>query len=227
MSGLIRTVVRESSYRFRATFRRRWTGYLTLVVLIALVGGVAMAAVAGARRTQSSFPAYLASTNPSDVGVFTEFDPISNVGYSTRVDQAVARVPGVAKAVDVIGFDGTLQVLGHSPVTGVPGQAPPTVEGSTNGEYYSTDKVSVVQGRLADPNRMDEMDMSSGAATQYGLHLGSTLRVAIFTTAQAGSSNFTGYPQNKPYLIVPFSSSASLRHPRRSSRTTTPHWATS
>ena len=55
-----------------------------------------------------------------------------------------------------------------------------------------------------DPDRMDEMDMSSGAAAQYGLHLGSTLRVAIFTTAQVGSSNFTGYPQNKPYLIVPF-----------------------
>jgi hypothetical protein len=26
--------MRESSYRFRATFHSRWTGYLTLVVLI-------------------------------------------------------------------------------------------------------------------------------------------------------------------------------------------------
>ena len=90
---MIRSIARESSYRFRATFRQRWTGYLTLVVLIGLVGGVAMAAVAGARRTQSSFPAYLASTNPSDVGMFTEFDPISNVGYSAQVNRAVARVP--------------------------------------------------------------------------------------------------------------------------------------
>lgn len=54
---MIRAVVRESSYRFRSTFRRRRAGYLTRVVLIGLVGGVAMAAV-GARRTQSSFPTY-------------------------------------------------------------------------------------------------------------------------------------------------------------------------
>ncbi len=126
---MIRAVVRESSYRFRATFRRRWAGYLTLVLLIGLVGGVAMAAVAGARRTQSSFPTYLASTNPSDVQMFTEFGPITKTGYSEKVNEAVARVPYVERAVDVVGFDGTLQVLGHSHVPGVPGEAPPALEG--------------------------------------------------------------------------------------------------
>ena len=71
-----------------------------------------MGAVAGARRTQSSFPVYLASTNPSDVQFFTEFAPITNIGYSASVDRAIARVPYVKRAVDVIGFDGTLQRLG-------------------------------------------------------------------------------------------------------------------
>ncbi len=202
--GVIRAVARESSYRFRATFRRRWAGYLTLVVLIGLVGGVAMAAVAGARRTQSSFPVYLASTNPSDVQMFTEFDPISNTGYSARVNEAVARVPDVARAVDVFGFDGNLQVLGHNPGSGVPGEAPPSVEGSTNGEYLSTDKVAVTRGRLADPGRMDEIVMSAGAAAEYGLHVGSTLRVAFFTDAQVNSPGFTGYPKARPHVIVPF-----------------------
>ncbi len=112
---MIRAVMRESSYRFRATFRRRWAGYVTLVVLIGLVGGTALAAVAGARRTQSSFPTYLASTNPSDLQMFTEFAPITNTGYSEKVAAAVARVREVEQAVDVIGFDGTLQVLGQQP----------------------------------------------------------------------------------------------------------------
>jgi ABC-type lipoprotein release transport system permease subunit len=201
---LIRSIARESSYRFRATFRQRWTGYLTLVVLIGLVGGVAMAAVAGARRTQSSFPAYLATTNPSDVQTFTEFDPISNTGYSAQVNRAVARVPGVARAVNVVGFDGTLQVLGHNRGAGVRGQAPPSLEGSPNGEYFTTDKVTVVQGRMARPGRMDEIVMSSGAAAQYGLHIGSTLPVAFFTTAQVNAPTFTGYPQSKPHVVVPF-----------------------
>ena len=178
---MIRAIVRESTYRFRATFRQRWAGYLTLVVLIGLVGGVALAAVAGARRTQSSFPAYLASTNPSDVQLFTEFAPVTNVGYSAQVNRAVARVPGVARAVTVVGFDGNLQVLGHSRGAGIPGEAPPALEGSPNGEYYTTDRVTVLQGRMADPDRMDEIVMSAGGAAQYGLHIGSTLPVAFFT----------------------------------------------
>ena len=85
------SVVREAGYRFWAcVLRGRWRGYLVLLLLIGVVGGVAMAAVAGARRTQSSFPRYLASTNPGDLQAFTEFDPISGTGYAPNIDRAVA-----------------------------------------------------------------------------------------------------------------------------------------
>ena len=58
---------RVAWYRFRVTLGRRWGGLFAIVVLIALLGGLAMGAVAGARRTQSSFSTYLKSTNPSDL----------------------------------------------------------------------------------------------------------------------------------------------------------------
>ena len=58
---------RVAWYRFRATFLRRWPGYLALAVLIGLAGGVALASLIGARRTESSYPQFLASTNPSDL----------------------------------------------------------------------------------------------------------------------------------------------------------------
>src|SRR5437763_7513732 len=60
-------VLRVSWYRFRATLRRRRRGYLALVLVIGLVGGLAMGAIAAARRTQSSFAVFRASTNPSDL----------------------------------------------------------------------------------------------------------------------------------------------------------------
>ncbi len=44
-------------------------GNLSVVLVIGLVGGVAMASVAGARRTQSSYPRFLAGTDPSDLTV--------------------------------------------------------------------------------------------------------------------------------------------------------------
>jgi hypothetical protein len=54
-------------YRFQTTFRRRWGGYLSIVLLLGLVGGLAMGSIAGARRTQSSYPTFLAGTDPSDL----------------------------------------------------------------------------------------------------------------------------------------------------------------
>ena len=56
-------------YRLRTTFRHRWGGYLSLVVLVGLIGGLGLGSLAAARRTQSSFSTFLASTNPSDFSV--------------------------------------------------------------------------------------------------------------------------------------------------------------
>jgi hypothetical protein len=38
-------------YRFRRTLPRVWSGYLAIVLVIGLIGGLAMASIAAARRT--------------------------------------------------------------------------------------------------------------------------------------------------------------------------------
>jgi hypothetical protein len=197
-----RQVLRLATYRFRATFGRRRGGYLALVLLVGLVGGVAMGAIAGARRTQSSFPVYVASTNPSEVQYFTEFAPSTNIGYSAGIDRAIARIPYVKRSADVVGFDGTLQPLRPLPTTGPPGQAPPSFEGGLNGEYLSVDRVTLLEGRMADPRRDDEFVMSAGGAAKYGLHIGSTIPLGFFTDAQENSPTFAGYPTDKPYVAI-------------------------
>ncbi len=68
--------IRLARYRFGATFRRSWPGYLSLALLIGLVGGLAMGSIAGARRTDSSFTVFWKSTNPSDlVGITGILNP--------------------------------------------------------------------------------------------------------------------------------------------------------
>jgi hypothetical protein len=193
---------RVASYRARATLHQRWVGYLVLVVLTGVLGGVAMGSVAAARRTQSSYPAYLASINPSEVQVFTEFAPITRTGYSPRVDAAIARLPFVSRSADVIGFDGNMQVLGPVKSNPPAGEAPPSVEGSLDGEFVTVDRLNLVRGRMADPARADEFVMSAGGAADEGLHIGSALRVGFFTDAQTASPKFAGYPTDKPHLAV-------------------------
>ncbi len=199
---MIGPIARESAYRFRATFARRWTGYLALVVLVGLVGGVSMAAIAGARRTQSSFPTYEASTNPSDLQIFTAFQSATSTGFSAHVDSEVAHLPYVASATPIVGFDGTLQLLSHLSGHTTPGEAFPAIEGSPDGEYLTTDRVTVLQGRLLDPSRLDEFMLSAGAARSAGLHIGSTLRFAFFSDAQVASPSYAGYPADKPHLLI-------------------------
>ena len=78
-----RAALRIAAYRFRATFRRRWGGYLTLALLIGLVGGVAMGSLTAARRTYASYPEFLASTNPSDLLVLPSAERLRTLAWCT------------------------------------------------------------------------------------------------------------------------------------------------
>ena len=59
-------VLRVAWYRFRATFGRRWGGYLSLALVIGLAGGVALGSAAAAggpsHRSPSSWPAPIPRT---------------------------------------------------------------------------------------------------------------------------------------------------------------------
>jgi hypothetical protein len=93
----MRQVSRVAWYRFRVTFRGRCGGFFALVFLVGMLGGLAMGSVAAARRTQSSFSAYLASTNPSDMGLTTSvYDPSSgSPGYDPSIVREIAHLPHV------------------------------------------------------------------------------------------------------------------------------------
>ncbi len=78
---------------------RRWTGYLTIVVLVGLLGGVAMGAIAAARRTQAAFPVFLASTNPSNLTLVTsnwQTGQPDSAGSSLAGAHLVGRLPLVS-----------------------------------------------------------------------------------------------------------------------------------
>ena len=124
---------------------------MTIILLIGLVGGVAMASIAGARRTQSSFPVYAASTNPSEIRAFDAFlDPAigDNAGYYPTRARAIAHLPHVKEAATIVGFDANLVLLSHLHTHGEPGQKPPVFEGSPDGDFVNEDRVTLVAGSV-------------------------------------------------------------------------------
>ena len=173
-------------YRFRTTFHRRWGSYLTLVLLIGLVGGVGMGALAAARRTQSSFSTFLASTNPPDLTVTiygaNANSAAGNPSYSSRLTTEIARLPHV-RAVHV-GVLLTAAPLDRSGAPRLKSVALAYPVGSVDGLFFTQDRVAVTDGRMADPARPHEIMMTALAAHQLGFHLGETIPYGVYSQQQ-------------------------------------------
>ena len=175
-------------YRFRATFRRRWLGNLAIVLLIGLVGGVAMGSIAGARRTQSTFPAYLAATDASDLQFQTSL--ATNGFVSANLTQKLAHLP----SVEHIASSPDLLVI----PTGPNGKALKSAfndddvqeVGSEGGMYFTQDRVTVAEGQMADPTSTNQMVATAEAARLSGWHLGETVRFGVYALAQTNQPSF-------------------------------------
>jgi len=165
--------------------------------MIGLIGGVAMASVAGARRTQSSYPTFLASTNPSDMTV-----SVYSASSGSAVVDLEAKIAHLAQVKRVV----TVASPFIAPLT--PNGAPNfnalghlAVGGSTDGMFLEQDRVTVVDGRMADPNRPGEVVMTASAAQQLGTHVGQVVPLGLYTSAQEGLPGF-GTPRVAPRLRV-------------------------
>jgi hypothetical protein len=182
------SAARLAWYRFRATLRHRLGGYLTLAVLVGLIGGIAMASVTAARRTDSSYPDYLASTNPSGLII----QPNSNGSQGETAAQAyrayqqllteLHHLPHVRQVATADAFYAATLTPhgGYGTVLFTQVQ----LVASSDGMFASQDRLTIVQGRKA--VRPDEVVATSRAAATLHLHVGSRLPVGIWAPSPQG-----------------------------------------
>ncbi len=178
-------------------------GYLIIVLLVGLLGGLSLGSIAGARRTESSYATYLDSTDPSDLAVTLGVPTCATCsGYSPKVESALARLPHVAAVegsvwsnAQILNPNGTPHSINQTLFNEI------TPIASTDGLYFNQDRVTPVAGRMADPGRVDEMVMSAAAARLQGLHLGETVPVGFYTNAETTEPGF-GTPSVTPKTKV-------------------------
>src|SRR5271169_4293660 len=145
--------------------RAGWRGWAGLALIIALAGGAVLTAAAGASRTNSAYPRFLAQSRASDVLV----SPLGGSGVN-GYDAAVGRLPGVKASAALVGINA-------GPVTakGLQDQDATTFA-SLDGRYGRTvDIPKMLAGRLPSPSDPREVAVNQIGAKQLNLHVGSVL----------------------------------------------------
>jgi ABC-type lipoprotein release transport system permease subunit len=172
--GMNQRSIRVAAYRSRATMRRQWGAGLVVVLLIGIVSGVGLAALAGARRTDTSFNAFFSQTNPSNLGV------AAFTSKPTDFTKTIAALPGVENVSDYLSLQGELLRSGRKPVQLLPKIS---IVGSVSGEFFSRDRFTVTTGRRANPRRADEIMVSQSAAALLHLSVGERISLGFFSNA--------------------------------------------
>ncbi|HEY2237709.1 MAG TPA: hypothetical protein VGI21_02915 [Streptosporangiaceae bacterium] len=130
----MRAVLRVAELGLRA----RWRDWLVLTLLIGLAGGTVLAAAAGARRTASAYPRFLAWSHASDLLVAAS-------GGLGGYDQALGHLPGVAASAPLV-------VLNAEPVSKTGQLDQDQVVAPLDGRFGTTlDRPKLLAGRAPGP----------------------------------------------------------------------------
>ena len=105
--------------RLRAELRHQWRAWLALAVLLGVIGGIALTAAAGARRTDTAYPRFLRASHAADLLVSPARSGFH--GYF----RAVARLPEVSSSDATAFLQMALPGPGASPFSGMVAEASP------------------------------------------------------------------------------------------------------
>jgi hypothetical protein len=153
----------------RSRARRTAWGLVASAAVVALLGGLALACVAGARRTASAYERYQRANEVSDLSVN------GAIGEPADLLRRTAALPQVRSAQTYVAFTALVDRDFSRFFEAV---------GSVDGRFLDQDRLAVVSGRLAAPDAPDEVVINQVVADMYGLHVGDTLPVDLFTDEQ-------------------------------------------
>jgi hypothetical protein len=158
--------------RLRSEIRTRWRSWLGLALLIGLAGAAAVAAVAGARRTETAYPRFVQAQNGYDLitgGSSGNIDP-------QRALAQIEALPEVAQwaRVDVAASSAILPSGRVAPapelmaVTDLRGRA-----------GFQLNRFKVISGRMVNLHAAGEAVIDFPTADREGLRVGSVIKFIV------------------------------------------------
>jgi len=170
----------------RAGLRRDWRGPVVLAVITGLMGAVALVALAGARRTDTAVPRFLAWSGPTEGQVS---------GVSQQMIGKIAALPSVA-------YSERGALMFAAPVSGQGTLLPGGVISWALIHSPPQAHAILVAGRRAVPTRVSEAMINESAAHVLHAHVGSVIRLGGFRPDQMRQV-LTGPVPRHPPLRLP------------------------
>ena len=172
-------------YWWRAARRAAWRPTLIVVIICGTLGAVSLAALAGARRTESAYGRYLASINASTVSVnIPEGGPVG-----TAIIAKISHLRGIRSSAEWLGLDANPVVHGHVDDSFVTDG----IAGTLNGEYITQDTMTVLKGRLPSLHGgAHEIALTTGLAKLFGVGVGGSVTYQ-YENSQVEAPVVTGY----------------------------------
>src|SRR6266511_2417364 len=154
--------------RARSELRTRFGAVVSVALIVGVIGGVVIAAAAGARRTDTAYPRFIRAQHALDVVADVSGNDLDTV---KSVIRQVEQLPQVKSSAEVTGGTGELRIPGRAK----PGDIFPIV--SIDGRFGTTiNAAKILDGRMYDPRAADEIVPSFAVASDLGLHVGETVR---------------------------------------------------
>jgi hypothetical protein len=163
---------------------------VVVALLCGILGAVSLAALAGARRTESAYGRYLNAIHASDAYV--------NIpSPDTTLIRRIESLPGVASGVAWIGFDADPVVHGHVD----PSFVTDGFAGSAGGEFWTQDTMTVVAGKLPPVDSTQDISLTPGLARLFGVGVGGTVTYRFYNSLSLTNTP-TGYGTYRVEAIV-------------------------
>jgi hypothetical protein len=152
----------------RAALRRDWRGLAVLTLITALVGAVLLAALAGARRTDTAVARFLGYAGPFQ----------GQVAADPAAMDKIAALPGIAYSQQ-----GALMLVEPVSVDGRPAPQTSVITEATI-THPSQSRAIILAGRYPLESRADEVALNESAAQELQAHVGSLIQMAGYRPDQ-------------------------------------------
>ena len=186
--------------RARSELRSSWRTMTVFALVLGIGGGIALTALAGARRTDTAIGQFVSYSHPDD-GAFLYGDPCKPPVVSGAAADSLGLLPAEKQVValpQVAQYFRAPYLYLTSSAAGYTGQSLNAIGAADAGLFRTVDRPLVIAGKLPSPNRPDDVAINELAAEGKHLHVGSHILLYAASAAQFRNCALSNGASYKP-----------------------------